>query len=94
MRRDNIFWGGALILFGVLFLLQAQELITNVFRLFWPILLILVGGWMVINVFWKSDSPVVQHSTSLSAKPSKCVIGFHMVPPRYESTEMHQPARR
>jgi len=54
MRRDNIFWGGVLILFGVLFLLQAQGIITNVFRLFWPILLILIGGWMVINVFWKS----------------------------------------
>ena len=53
MRRDNIFWGGVLILFGVLFLLQAQGFINNVFRLFWPILLILIGGWMVVNVFWK-----------------------------------------
>jgi hypothetical protein len=53
MRRDNVFWGGVLILFGVLFLLQAQGLINNVFSLFWPILLILVGGWMVVNVFWK-----------------------------------------
>ena len=57
MRRDNIFWGGVLILFGVLFLLQAQGLITNVFRLFWPILLMLIGGWMVVNVFWKSATP-------------------------------------
>jgi len=53
MRRDNIFWGGVLILFGVLFLLQAQGLINNVFRLFWPITLILIGGWMVANVLWK-----------------------------------------
>jgi len=53
MRRDNIFWGGVLILFGVLFLLQAQGFINNVFRLFWPIFLILIGGWMVVNVFWK-----------------------------------------
>ncbi|MEP6896404.1 MAG: hypothetical protein ABI986_12420, partial [Chloroflexota bacterium] len=45
--------GGVLILFGVLFLLQAQGLINNVFSLFWPIILILVGGWMVVNVFWK-----------------------------------------
>jgi len=57
MRRDNIFWGGVMILFGVLFLLQTQGLITNVFRLFWPILLMLIGGWMVINVFWRSDTP-------------------------------------
>ena len=53
MRRDNIFWGGLLILFGVLFLLQAQGLINNVFRFFWPLILILVGGWMVANVIWK-----------------------------------------
>jgi cell wall-active antibiotic response 4TMS protein YvqF len=57
MRRDNIFWGGVLILFGVLFLLQTQGFINNVFRLFWPILLMLVGGWMVMNVFWRSDTP-------------------------------------
>lgn len=57
MKRDNIFWGGVLILFGVLFLLQAQGLITNVFRLFWPLILMMVGGWMIVNVVWKSDSP-------------------------------------
>lgn len=57
MKRDNIFWGSVLILFGVLFLLQAQGLINNVFRLFWPILLMLIGGSMVVNVFWKSDTP-------------------------------------
>ena len=53
MRRDNIFWGGVLILFGFLFLLQAQGLINNVFSLFWPLILILIGGWMIVNVFWK-----------------------------------------
>ena len=53
MRRDNIFWGAVLILFGVLFLLQNAGYITNVFALFWPLILILVGGWMVLGVFWK-----------------------------------------
>ena len=53
MKRDNIFWGGVLILFGVLFLLQAQGLINNVFRFFWPLILMMVGGWMIVNVYWK-----------------------------------------
>lgn len=53
MRRDNMFWGGALILFGVLFLLQTQGLIRNVFSLFWPLILMLIGGWMIVNVVWK-----------------------------------------
>lgn len=53
MRRDNIFWGGILILFGLLFLLQTQGLIENVFSLFWPLILMLIGGWMIVNVYWK-----------------------------------------
>ena len=56
MRRDNIFWGGALIIFGVLFLLQQQGLIGNVFEFFWPVVLILLGGWIVLGVFWKPTS--------------------------------------
>lgn len=55
MRRDNIFWGGALILLGVLLLLQAQGIISNIFTFFWPIALILAGGWMIMSVYWRSD---------------------------------------
>jgi len=53
MKRDNLFWGGVLILFGFLFLLQAQGFIHNVFSLFWPLILMLIGGWMIVNVYWK-----------------------------------------
>ena len=55
MRRDNIFWGGALILLGVLLVLQAQGIISNIFTFFWPIALILAGGWMIMSVYWRSD---------------------------------------
>jgi len=55
VRRDNIFWGTALLVFGVLFLLQAQGIITSVFRFVWPVALILVGGWIILGVFWKPD---------------------------------------
>ncbi|HET9590526.1 MAG TPA: hypothetical protein VFO91_17195 [Anaerolineales bacterium] len=53
MRRDNLFWGGALLLLGILFLLEAQRLIANVFTFFWPLVLILVGGWMILSVYWR-----------------------------------------
>jgi hypothetical protein len=56
MNRNNVFWGAALILFGVLFLLQRQGFVDNVFELFWPLILILVGGWIVVSVFWKSPA--------------------------------------
>jgi len=56
MNRNNIFWGGALILFGVLFLLQSQNIIPSVFPYIWPLMLILFGLWMVISVYWRSGS--------------------------------------
>jgi hypothetical protein len=52
MKRDNIFWGTALILAGVLLYLQAQGLITNVFPYLWPLALILLGGWIILGVYW------------------------------------------
>ncbi len=55
MRRANIFWGSFLVLLGVMFFLQAQGIIANVFSFIFPLALILVGGWIILNVFWKPD---------------------------------------
>jgi hypothetical protein len=52
MKRDNLFWGMALILIGVLLFLQQQGYIRNVFQYFWPLALILVGSWIILNVYW------------------------------------------
>ena len=52
MKRDNLFWGSVLILVGVLLFLQTQGIIGNIFRYFWPLALILVGGWIILNVYW------------------------------------------
>lgn len=52
MKRDNLFWGIVLILAGLLFYLQSQGIITNVFTVLWPLALILVGGWIILNVLW------------------------------------------
>ena len=52
MRRNNIFWGGVLILAGVLLFLQMQGIIGNVFEYFWSIALILAGGWIILNVYF------------------------------------------
>jgi len=56
MRRHSIFWGSALILAGILLYLQVQGIIQNVFQYFWPVTLILVGGWIILNVFWKPEA--------------------------------------
>lgn len=53
MRRDNLFWGTALILVGVLLYLQTQGYIRNVIPYLWPLALILVGGWIILGVYWR-----------------------------------------
>ncbi len=72
MRRDNVFWGGALILFGFLFLLQAQGVINNVFNFFWPLILMLVGGWIIASVYWQ-PSPGSGDSFSVNLREAKSV---------------------
>jgi hypothetical protein len=53
MRRDNIFWGTVLILLGTLFFLQRQGIIPSIVPYIWPLALILVGGWLILSVFWR-----------------------------------------
>jgi hypothetical protein len=53
MKRDNIFWGIVLILVGVLLYLQSQGIVTDIFRYFWPFLLILIGSWIILGIYWR-----------------------------------------
>jgi hypothetical protein len=53
MKRDSLFWGGGLILLGVLLYLQTQGIINNIFQYFWPVALMLVGFWLILGVYWK-----------------------------------------
>ena len=53
MKRDSIFWGTVLIIAGLLLYLQTRGLIANFWPFFWPILLVLAGGWMILNVYWR-----------------------------------------
>ena len=52
MKRDNLFWGMALILVGVLLFLQTQGFIRNVIPYLWPLALILFGSWIILGVYW------------------------------------------
>ena len=71
MRRDNIFWGIVLIAVGVLLFLQTQGIIEDVFRYFWPLLLMLVGGWIILGVYWRpAGSPEESFSIPLGAAQS------------------------
>ena len=72
MRRDNLFWGAALILFGILLVLQQSGIIANVFTFFWPITLILVGGWLILSVYWRGD-PSLEETFSIPLGEAKRV---------------------
>ena len=49
MRSGTLFWGSVLILLGVLMLLGWMEY-------FWPIILIVVGGWVLAGAFLRTTS--------------------------------------
>lgn len=71
MNRDNIFWGGALILVGALILLQRQGIIPNVVPYLWPLALILLGGWLILSVYWRPSSAAAERfSVSLGGARS------------------------
>jgi hypothetical protein len=57
MRRDNLFWGSALILLGGLFLLKASGLLRgDIFGWFWALFLILLGIWVLSSVYLKGQT--------------------------------------
>lgn len=49
MGRGSLFWGGVLILLGILFALQAANVIQDVFGWFWPLFLILLGVTLLVS---------------------------------------------
>ena len=58
MRNSALFWGGILILFGTLLLLQNLGILPlNIWKLFWPLLLILLGLWTLWGVFAPRRAP-------------------------------------
>ena len=69
MRRSNVFWGGVLIFLGLLFLLQTQNIIPSIFPYAWQIMLILVGLWMIVSVYWKPDG--VEETFSIPLENAK-----------------------
>ncbi len=57
MRRNQLFWGAVLLLVGGLMLLDAMGVDlpngNSLMSLFWPILLIGFGGWVLLGVFMR-----------------------------------------
>ncbi len=63
MRKSSIFWGGVLVLFGLVLLLSTFGILSiNFWQLFWPVALIVLGAWFILRpVFHKGVEGVKQH---------------------------------
>ncbi len=53
MRRSEFFWGGLLVVLGLLFFLKTAGYITgDVFSWFWPLVIIAIGAWVLLGGFY------------------------------------------
>jgi hypothetical protein len=52
MRRGSIFWGGLIVVVGIILLIGQLFPGFNVWGVFWPIVLILVGVWFLVGRSW------------------------------------------
>lgn len=65
IRRSNLFWGGVLVILGAVFLVDSLGILTiNIWGIFWPLLLILFGAWVLMGYFFRG-SPVEGEAASV-----------------------------
>ncbi len=69
MRRDQLFWGVALLLFGGLMLANAMGIRlpngNSMTGLFWPLLLLGFGAWVLLGVFLRRNIEAESASVDL-----------------------------
>ena len=57
MRRNYLFWGSFFLVLSILYLLKAFSILKfNILGFSWPLFLIMLGFWLILNVFWKPES--------------------------------------
>jgi len=79
MRSSRVFWAGILVVFGVLLLFSNLGFISlNIWNLFWPTFLILLGIWFLIGTArGKSDLVMEEGSIGLQDAARASVVVKH-----------------
>ena len=74
MKRNQLFWGFALLLIGVLMLANAMGIKLpngmSLTELFWPLLLIFGGLWVLVGVFLRGSIEIENASVDLQGASS------------------------
>ena len=77
MRRSQLFWGSVLLLWGLLLLVDAMGVRlpngSSISSLFWPIGLLLAGGWILFGVFMRGKIEDENASIDLQGASSASV---------------------
>jgi hypothetical protein len=66
MNRYRFFWGMLVILLGIMLLLNTMGILTiNAWQVFWPVALIVVGGWLLLGPVFNKRGNVESQNLSL-----------------------------
>jgi hypothetical protein len=77
-RRGSFFWGGLLVLAGVLLLLQNMGVITgNIWGIIWPLVLILIGVQLLLSVTGRARQFETQRLTIPVNGANQAAIRFN-----------------
>jgi len=78
MRRNSLFWGLVFVLFGCLLLLNNLGIFYfNVWRIFWPMLVILFGAWILWQSFYGTESLETETASILLDGATEAKITMH-----------------
>ncbi len=80
MRNSSLTWGAILLLLGGLMLTDAMGIRVNgvaPMSFFWPLALILFGGWMILGVFMRRQPETEQASVDLQGATEASVRISH-----------------
>jgi hypothetical protein len=78
MRRSSIFWGSLLLLLGILLLLSNLGIFSfNVWAVFWPLVLILIGARMLWGFTRRREALQTQELSLPLEDVSQAEIQFH-----------------
>ncbi len=69
MKRNHLFWGSVLVFLGLVFLLQNLGY-YQIWKFFWPILIILIGGWLIYRNF-SSGSKLIDETLIIPLENAK-----------------------